>query len=252
MPPKWTPIRKYLLIMALCQSLVPLSCGLNYLFLKKSLEFENINDIVQKQFQSGAYYLSAVRHVLYPYKLSLIKKVKPTVVVLGSSRVQKFRGSYFTVPFVNGSSAAHSFVEVENLLKEMIADHKPEVVILGLDPWWFIKERQGFGGFPTSTGEEFEIDMIFLPWEWLLQGKVSPGHYFQVLTGKNLGPLQGIGVKAATELAGFSKDGSLFAPRRLGGLIFFSEDQRRFSHVIGQIARGESPFIPNQVIDRER
>jgi hypothetical protein len=249
---KWTPIQKYLLILGLCLGQVFLSGGLNYVFLRKSFEFEHIKNIVEKQFQDGALYYSALRHIGYPYKLSLYKKVKPKVVVLGSSRVWQFRSFYFTVPFVNGGGAMYSFREGRQLLQEMIAFHKPEVVILGLDPWWFVQGWQPNVGDPGATGEEFVMDMIFLPWEWLLKGKVPLSHYGQVLLGKKPGLLPSIGVFAAVRTEGFYKDGSFYYLGQLGRPEFFSQEKNRFSTVITEINNGEGCFIHNQTMDQKK
>ena len=249
----WTPIQKYLLILGLCLSIVPLLGLLNYAFLMKSLEFDNLSNIIKKQLRDGALYCSAVHHVIYHYKLSLFKEVKPTVVALGSSRVMQVRSSYFTVPFVNLGAAMQSFREGEHLPKDMVAYHKPEVVIIGPDPWWFsLAGRLYQGGDPEATGEEFQIDTIFLPCDWFLKGKLSFSYYFQILLGKDPNPFPTIGVLVGNWLEGFYKDGSYYYLGRAAGLRRVSKDIRRFADVVEAINKGKGPFTDPQAINQER
>ena len=68
---------------------------------------------------------------------------------------------------------------------------------MGLDPWWFC----GTGEIDSPdhydrTGEEFQVDMVFLPCDWLLKGTVSLPYYYQVLLGKNPSAYPTIGVRA--------------------------------------------------------
>ncbi len=97
----WTPTRKYLLIFFLFACGAPLIGLLNFLFFKKSYEFEHVDTLVRLQLQAKALYYPALHEVTYPYKLALFQRLKPKIVAMGSSRVQQFRGHYFTAPFVN-------------------------------------------------------------------------------------------------------------------------------------------------------
>ena len=184
------PIRKYLVIFGLCLGLVPLIALLNFVFLMNAGEFEPIDKIIKIQSQHDALYYSALRPVTYPYKLSLFHHVKPRIVALGASRVWQIRSQYFTGPFVNMGGAMVSFKEGEAILGKMAASHKPEVVIMGIDPWWFGSGGRNFRmGTSAATGREFRLDMLFLPCDWLIQHKLSYQDYLKILLGRAPSPI---------------------------------------------------------------
>ena len=247
----WTPIPKYLFILSLCLSIAPLFGLFNYLFLVNSQEFESIDQIVKNQLNTGALYYSAIRHVNYPYKLSLFKQTKPKIVAVGTSRVFQIRGDYFNVPFVNMGGTMQSLREGQQLFKDMVAIHKPEVIILGLDPWYFGSGKVYMAGDHDSTGNEFQMDMIFLPCDWLLKGKVSLPYYGQVLLGKNPGPFPTIGVFAGIYQEGFYQDGSFYALGRAVGLHKIA-DHRRFANTLDFINKGMGAFNYDQTVNQER
>jgi hypothetical protein len=245
-------IYKYLLILGLCLGTVPLFGIFNYIFLVNSQEFVSADNIVKIQSKNGALYSPIIHNIYYPYKLSLFKQVKPGVVAMGSSRVWQIRGSYFTVPFVNLGGAIGSLKGGEQLLKEMVASHKPEVVIMGLDPWWFCSAGEiDSPEHYDRTGEEFRVDMVFLPCDWLLKGTVSLPYYCQVLLGKNPRAYPTIGVRAGTLFEGFYKDGSFYNFGIITGL-YSSPGNRRFVHFFDEIRKGKFPFRYYKEINKDR
>jgi hypothetical protein len=251
MPWTWTPIRKYLLIFSLCIGLVPLVGYLNFVFLVNSGELEHIDKIIKTQLEQDALYFSAIRTVTYSYKLSMFNRSKPKIVVLGSSRVWQFRSAYFAVPFVNLGGAMGTFQEGEKIFKEMAAIHKPEVVIIGLDPWWFGDGSAHFNvGNYNATGEEFQLDMIFTPCDWLLQGKISLQYYFNVLLGKKGNPFPAIGVYAATRKEGFYKDGSFYHFGTVTG--FRNRADRKFENVLYKLKVGADPFMYSRSVNKKK
>lgn len=248
----WPPSRKYLLILGLCIFVAPLIGFFNYLFLLHSHEFDDIDNIVKIQYHNNALYYSALRNSTRSYKVSLFKHVKPTIVAVGSSRVFQIRSYDFNVPFVNLGGTIGSFKEGERLLKELIPYHKPEIVIMGLDPWWFnhspeIYEVENH----IPTGNDFTLDMIFLPCDWLLKGKVSLPYYCQVLLGKNPHPFPTMGVFAGTLMEGFDQDGSFYPLGRAVGWRSISE-HRGFANILDFIKQGKGAFKYEQKIDPEK
>ena len=73
----------------------------------------------------------------YRYKLMLHDLRKGSVLVLGSSRVMKFREYAFNTAFVNAGGVANSLGKARAMLELLIGTHRPKVVLLGLDYWWF-------------------------------------------------------------------------------------------------------------------
>jgi hypothetical protein len=252
------PARRYLLILCLFIILAPVIGLLNYAFLRQSYEFEPVDKVVRMQLQNGGLYLSAIHNTIYKYKLALYRTLKPRIVALGSSRVYQIRGRYFNVPFVNLGGAMQSFKQGERVLREMAATHKPEVILLGLDPWWFGSYGQTLlggddqaGGDNYPTGDEFRLDLVFLPCQWLLERRVSFRNFGQTLLGHNYNPFPAIGVYAAVNRQGFYQDGSLYDYGKVLGLNK-RDDQVRFSGEQYLINRGMTIFTYDHAVIRQR
>jgi hypothetical protein len=243
------PTRKYLLILSLFFACVPAVGLLNYTFLRNSYEFEHVENVVTMQLQNGALYLSALHQTVYPYKQALYRKIKPKIVALGSSRVNRIRGRYFNVPFVNLGASMYSFIQGENILREMLATHKPDIVLLGLDHSWFcMGPSETIEN--TTTGTEFQIDMCYLPCQWLIEGKVSFTNFCKILMGRNLNPFMSLGMLAAIRGEGFYSDGSEYDYGRVFG--FYKRSGSGFSKEREQIGRGEGLFKYDLAINPER
>jgi hypothetical protein len=246
-----TPTRKYLLILGLCLCAAPLIGLVNLVFLARCGEFETVDHIVKEQQGRDALYYSAIRTVTYPYKLSLFHQIKPDIVVLGSSRVFQFRSPAFSRTFVNMGGAMGSFENGAALMKEMALSHKPDVVIMGLDPWFFLSTAAQFHiGNQAATGQEFQVDMMFLPCDWLLRGKVSPRDYFGVLLGRRPSPVPALGVYAVTRMDGYYKDGSFYNLGTITGFHSFAD--RKFLNVVNKVNNGMEAFKYEKSVDPKR
>jgi hypothetical protein len=244
-------VNKYLLILGSSIALVPLVALLNYIFLRNAYEFEPIDNVVNLQSQNEALYLPAIHQTIYPYKLVLYHKIKPKIVALGSSRVHRIRGRYFNVPFVNLGGAMYTLKEGQRLLKEMAATHKPDLILLGLDPWWFGSMAGTYSaGDCNVTGSEFQLDMLFLPCKWLLERKVSFQNFFQILMGQHHNPTLAIGLHAAINGEGFYRDGSLYNYGRVFG--FYKRSDGGFAGERDLISRGMGIFNYDRAIIQER
>ena len=107
------------------------------LFLWRAGELSSLSDIVARQGQTGTVYGSAVHDDSFAYKLQLVSTAKPNVIALGSSRVLQFRQAHFTETFINADRAMTTPAEEIKFLDALLPRHKPKVVILGVDFWWF-------------------------------------------------------------------------------------------------------------------
>ncbi len=122
--------------------------ALNMLFIVGAGENLSFGRITRIQQESGAIYGTAFNQNTFLYKLELAKLIRPRLVVLGSSRVMTFRQEAFSVPFVNLGGAMNHLNEGRMFLRELVKFHRPEVVVIGLDMWWFNDE---FSGLITNT-----------------------------------------------------------------------------------------------------
>ena len=73
------------------------------------------------------------------YKLARSIYVKPEIIVLGSSRVTQFRDYLApgTLKIYNASLAASSFGDAYRYVISLVPIHRPRLILLGIDPWWF-------------------------------------------------------------------------------------------------------------------
>lgn len=249
----WSPTRKYLLILFLCLCGAPLIAFANYIFLNNAHEFDKIDDLVRLQLQEGALFYPAIHQLTYPYKLSLLKRLQPTVVALGSSRVQQMRARYFAAPFANLGGAMLNLKEGHQVLREMAAGpNKPQVVLMGLDPWMFSRGAdQAFAGDYNATGTDIRPDMLFQPVKWLFQRKLPLHYYWQTLWGHKQQLFPALGVFASVHLEGFYTDGSFYHLGRVIG-SYKAKDLLRFANTLDDIRKGGWVFKPDASIRPER
>jgi hypothetical protein len=245
------PVYKYLSILLFFILCVPVIGAINYVFLKNSHEFEAIDNVVRMQFQNGGLYLPAQHHTIFPYKLALYHKIKPKIMVMGSSRSNRFRARYFNVPFLNLGNTTYSFKLGEIILRGLAVSHKPDMILLCIDPLWFLTGHKGsFEGFNHKiNGTEFQLDMVFMPSQWLLAGKVSFPKFFKILMGQKVNPFPTIGTLATVNGAGFCRDGSKYDYGRILGFDHYCGNG--FNEEREMISRGEGLFTYGRAINQE-
>ncbi|MBQ7456219.1 MAG: hypothetical protein IJS54_01205 [Desulfovibrio sp.] len=158
---------------------------------------------------------SGVSQDFVDYKLRLYAQKKPTIVALGSSRVMQFRESSFTKPFCNMGGVAGNLPVLRSTIDAMLAIHKPEAIILGLDFWWFMPawNKDPFALEPPTSGSyTYSLSNLKKFWQWVFEGKLSVGEFFAPFLG-----VAGhgffadrFGIMAQTTNDGFAQDGSWY------------------------------------------
>lgn len=143
------------------------------------------------------------------YKLALYQAKKPQVVLAGSAGMGSLRDTVFLRPMLNMAGTANSLSTLRASLDAMLALHKPDVVLLGLDFWWFSPawERDPFAQPPKRTSPfSYTMDTLRLPWRMLLQGDISlPQFMFMSFQEARFG------IRAQFEDTGYGSDGSTYA-----------------------------------------
>ncbi len=149
------------------------------------------------------------------YKLARARYTKPDLLIVGSSRVTQFRDVMAPgARFYNAGQVSDAFTSTFRFLTNLYQYHKPKVVILGIDPWWFDPGRQDdcvvdrsvcfrqidfdYRGLVTAAVAEGFKPRILLA---TLRGKVRFEEDF-------LGHRRPVGLRAATTGQGFRPDGS--------------------------------------------
>ena len=110
------------------------------------------------------------------YGIRLHAARKPAVLVLGSASAGQFRQPLFSRPVVNMAGTASSLPELAAALDQALAVHRPEVVLIGIDFWWF---APAWDAHPLrradlpAEGAGYLDGALRRPWQWLLQGRIS-------------------------------------------------------------------------------
>jgi hypothetical protein len=137
---------------------------------------------------------------------------RPQVLMVGSSRVTQFREAMLPgVRFYNASLSASSLWDVESFLSTLYAVHKPKLVLVGIDPWWFDATRDPKPGRPTTVPWEFS------PTEQvanLLRQAGNAREFMDMISSSievvpdPLGRRTPVGYNATAKASGFRPDGS--------------------------------------------
>jgi hypothetical protein len=206
----------YLKKIALFLFLFALPIGGNWLFLYNSGELLSVEDLAKNHYThnvNGRVGL-ATRHLGYDYKKAMYQHMKPAVLVIGSSRVMQFKKEFFADPFFNVGGAMNNLNEGFSFLQEAFQVHVPEVVIIGLDYWWFndkaIKPTLEIKP-PKRASHRISLRSYLLPYKWLYEKKITPTQYAQRLNPWGLFRpdwSKGIGVDGILNNNGFASDGS--------------------------------------------
>ncbi|MBQ7606749.1 MAG: hypothetical protein IJU76_02045 [Desulfovibrionaceae bacterium] len=167
--------------------------------------------VIERQAQGDfVIFGSGVSQDFVDYKLALYTKVKPKIVALGSSRVMQFRARYFRKSFLNMGGVAGNLPVLRSTLDAMLAVHVPEVVLLGLDFWWFMPKwnPDPFASEPPTSGSyRYTLASLKKPWARLIDGKVRPEDIFAPFFSFRD---DRFGIMAQTTDDGFASDGSWY------------------------------------------
>lgn len=149
------------------------------------------------------------------YKLARVRYTKPDLMILGSSRMTQFRDVMAPgARFYNAGQVSDAFSTTFRFLANLYKGHKPKVVILGIDPWWFDPARQDDCVADRSVCFR-EIDFDYRGLIAAAVGKgFKPRIVVSALRGEVrfeedfLGHRRPVGLRAGTTGQGFRPDGS--------------------------------------------
>ncbi len=204
--------RRFFLIYGVTVLILLLPLGFNMVFLWRAGELLSLKRVVELQQRDGLFciYGQASSDGTVSYRFASYERVRPEIIAVGSSRAMQLRQSFFTRPFLNLGGTVRSTASFQPLLERLFKVHRPSVMILALDPWWFGSDYSAFyaQAFP---GEESSISLrsMLLPLQWMLAGNLSFHRYIATLVhgweGEN--PCR-IGVAARERGDGFGPDGA--------------------------------------------
>jgi len=155
---------------------------------------------------------SGINQNAYNYKLALLSKVRPEIIVIGSSRSMQVRKEFFRKKFVNLGGAVSNVSDLEAFANDIKAkQNHPELILLFIDPWWFNKrypsasELHSSAEFPGVINMDVIINAInlFSAGNWLKATWNSPN----------------LGIHSLLTNEGFSQDGSYHYTSTITGKV---------------------------------
>lgn len=182
------------------------------LVLYTAREYVSINDIVstQKEYSDSIYNFAYNGLSHLAYKQALIDEHKPTVVVLGTSRVMEIRKEFFTQQelFVNAGCpcSAKTLGDVAFFIDNLQASTSIQVILLGLDREMFYKKENR--SVDVETPQILALkDALFVTFKNIYLDALTHKYAFSTLY-KESQATNHIGLQALVHGNGFRFDGS--------------------------------------------
>jgi hypothetical protein len=216
-------------------------------------ELLTIDAIIEKQQDENVLVGLAITNVDAILKLKSVKKIRPSIIALGTSRVMQFRKEFFNddVIFYNAGGATTNLKQYANFIQSLNADEQPAYVIVGLDQYFFCQnyaqQDQSVSNF-TYNHNSLQIIVLILKKIIYREMKLFPEYNFR----------NNIGLTAKIHGDGFRKDGSYQYNRILNDQAYgkqykfpFDDTTRRIEVGIHRFEYGDKPWNESvkQVID---
>src|SRR5215470_17942880 len=223
----------YNLAFALTGAVLLALMGMSYSFLTRTGDTIPPSQAAARQATEDVAFGSALFFRPVPYKLALYRQRRPDVAIVGSSRAIQFVRHGFTTSMVNMGSM-RDMAQIRMLLQSMFAVHRPKLVILTIDFWWFNSARtERVVDLQPDTVGALSLVQLAQPFQWIAQGKIGLGDFIAGALSPGFKP-QGIGVAAIYDRAGYDRDGAY----DYGGILRGREPHgdRRFRRTLAHIA----------------
>jgi hypothetical protein len=230
-------------------------------FLFLSGELIPISEVAKRNYKDGppgAYMRMLIDQQTYRYRYEQIRRYRPKTLVLGSSRVQRFRQEMFGpgADFYNAAGTIAGVGDLEVFIHALPEDYAPEILLIGVDSWW-LNGRVPDTAINASFAEDIYQDDARLvnahiyAFQRLIKNlvsrKITPGTIIKIITGDN-GGIERYGLLAWTS-RGLRNDGSnQFFDRSTPGDYY----DRETPPVVERVANGIFQFIPARTVDNER
>ncbi|MDO5537024.1 MAG: hypothetical protein Q4F72_05815 [Desulfovibrionaceae bacterium] len=177
------------------------------------------------------------------YKLALYRAREPQIVLAGSSGMGMLRDSVFSRPMVNMAGTASSLSTLRESLDAMLAEHRPDVVLLALDFWWFSDAWEADPFVRRTTERQapgMSPEALRMPLQSLLQGKIGLGQFLFMGFRDNR-----YGMRAQFADEGYGPDGSWYAG---AGLSEPRAADAGFMRTLDRVRRQIGEFAPQKSV----
>jgi len=214
--------RKFIIIYGTACLFISLPFLLNLLFVINAKESLAYSEVIKLQQKENALYGTAMDQSIFPYKLELVKYMKPEILALGSSTIMTMREEFFNKSFVNCGNAMNNLTEGKLFLQEVLKYYRPKLIIFAIDFWWFGNqiEPKTFD-YHQNVGSQITFEKLVRPFNYLIERKVTLSDYISIVLSRNsknkISNYSTIGLRATKRSDGFRKDGSALAGSRIFG-----------------------------------
>lgn len=208
--------KKYILVFFIISAILAAPFFLLFIFLFRTGEVQSVKHIAKVQQQAAQkgnviLYGTGLHDNEVGYKLENYKLVKPKITVLGTSRVLQIRGSSFTQSFYNMGRCMGGSKSGRFIIDEMCKEHKPEVLIIGTDYWWFYVERESSLieheiRIDSLNSHQITLKKLISPVLWLKDKKTSINSFSRILASGT----QHYGIQSFQFKDGYGPDGSWY------------------------------------------
>ncbi|MCB9989390.1 MAG: hypothetical protein H6868_08700 [Rhodospirillales bacterium] len=216
--------KRYLLTGTLCLLPALFILALNYFALYQSGEIQSPPRIAATLQNEDSLFGSGLQDLRREINLENIKLRQPDIIAFGSSRPLNFRHEYFSRSFSCACGAAPNLFEGQLYAEQVLKAHKPKVVLLSIDFWWFTNQN-GIRPRPLITGTPpLTLQKLLKPSELALEGTIKPGQLAQLIHSGNdfthITTDKKYGLLSITRGMGTRADGSYLGGIRLSDYAF--------------------------------
>jgi len=242
--------RRYLTQTGLLIATGLLALGLSLAFLWQAGELDAADSVANRQTDAGPDFLygSALNQNTLAYKLALVNAVKPAVLIAGSSRTMQFRHWNFSGKTLTAGGAGSSIEEVSFFLDQALKGHTPQVIIIGVDFWWFHPDYRAEPPVLTQGDRVTKDKLLWVFREWRKQ-KIQGAEVMNILHS----PAQDrAGLSAHLHQEGFRADGSWQYNLRWRTGKTGPNDLKHFRDTLQRIEKGNNQFLYGRHADPQR
>ena len=181
------------------------------------------------------------------YYKALFTKVKPKIVSIGSSRIMQFRSAFFDKSFIN-LGVMGNLEEGMYFIDNVIQQSPPDIVIIGLDVWWFNENYISPNEDVTIDPSCYDINhrnLIYSAkeiqnvYQWVRGKRITLNEFFNVMIGRDSNSC-GIGVRGIFDRSGYGPDGSQYYTSTVTGQKYAQD--RFFNNSKTRIEEGRDRF----------
>lgn len=223
----------------------------SYVFSLRSGELEGVRGVVDMQARGTFLYGPKYEDNTHNYKLELVRRLRPDVVALGSSRVLQLRSEFFRASFVNCGTPMCTVAQSRAMLERILADYAPKAVLVALDVWQFNSRFAAPSPHVYSdTSSDVTMAKITDPLRAVLRGEIPLSAVWEMIAAGNRAgnPYTNhgnIGLAAIVHGNGYRFDGSYLAASQVLGV-----SGNGFADVLKSIDAGEGYFRHGDAVNQ--